>query len=278
MKALKLAAVVVATAAIALTGTVAGANASVTIYRNAPFSLPKGFPALGYECCGISEFGGAVAFARVARESPKVSVWMESYACEQNPCKTRRGHTFEWPITLKIYELGAGNEPGALVAQSKHTFKIPYRPSPSANCPATPEGQGYGRECAFSTTDKISFSLPGVMLPEKAIISVAFNTESYGEEPTGKEGPEDSLNVGINTVYTCTKENAEKVCEEYAAEGKEPYTGTDPVPNSVYLDPANSYALTYLACGVGTEGTFGLTGECWPKEQPAFEVDASGRH
>jgi hypothetical protein len=280
MRAVKLAAMLLTVAAVALGGITAAADASLVVYKNTPFTLPKGFPSLGYECCQVAQFGGQVEFAGVARESPVVKVWLMSWACEQeSPCKTRKGKAFRWPITLKIYEVGEGGEPGPLLAQITRTFRIPYRPTPNPECPMTPEGQGWGKECIFGVKDRISFSLPHAVLPNKAILAIAYNTESYGEEPTGKPGPEDSLNVAINLGEKCTKENAEtKVCEEAEYEGQAPSTGTDPLPEQVYLDPEGSYALNTLACGQGTEGSFRLPGKCWPKEQPAFEVLAKYKY
>lgn len=269
MRAFKLAALLVTAMAVMAAGPVAVAGASDVVYKNVPTTLPKGFPSLGFECCEVAEFGGQVEFAGVARESPTVNVYMMSWACEQEPCKTRVDKKFAWPITLRIYEVGEENAVGPLIAQVTRTFKIPYRPSPNPACPATPEGQGWGKECLFGMLDKIKFSLPHALLPSKAIIGIAYNTESYGEEPTGVPGPEDSLNVAINANYECTKENAEtKVCEEYSnVDTEAPRVGADPAPEQVYLNTTYS-ALT---CG-GTEGSFGPTGDCWKFEQPAFEV------
>lgn len=274
MRAFKCAALLAALVAVAAVGPVTGASASRLIYKNVPKKLPVGFPSLGFECCSTAQFGGMVEFAGTARHSPTVSVYMESWACEASPCATKRHATFEWPIALTIYEVGPENKPGPVIGESTDNFKIPYRPSPNPECPATPEGQGWGKECNLGIMDKISFNFPGVTLPAKAIIGVAYNTETYGEDPTGKEGPEDSLNVGVNANYVCVKENpSTKVCEEYKNENTEgPLVGSDPLPEQVFLN--TTYGA--LACG-GAEGYWGLSGPCWKYEQPAFEVRAHAK-
>jgi hypothetical protein len=89
----------------------------------------------------------------------------------------------------------------------------------------------------------------GTTKPSKnGIFGYAF---SYGAEPTGKEGPEDSLNVGLVEVA--------------------PHTGTDPLPEDAYADSTNPEMYCEGATDVGT---FGSSGACWAPYQPGFEVNA----
>jgi len=271
-------------AAIGAMALAAGAaNASEVVYNNIPSPLSQGgLPALGFESDSVAEFGGEVQLAGSARTSPTVGVELESYACQTGSgaaCTTAMGATFEWPITLSIYKVGSLSSP---IARITKTFKIHYRPSASAKCPLEmPEGvKGYGKECAFAKADKVSFALPGAKLPATAIIAVSYNTETYGSEPTGTEGPYDSLNVAIDASYVCNPAHLNKG----ACEGEDyervpvapPSVGSDPLPEQVFLN------TTYGAidCG-GTLGSFSATGlqtepECnWKYEQPAFEVKAN---
>lgn len=260
---------------VAASAMLAGAAGAEVIYRNIP-NKHKGLPALGFESDSVWEFGGEVKFAGEKRTTPTVIVDMGSYGCQEGSgaeCKTKTGATFEWPITLNVYQVGPGDEVGPLIVQITKTFKIPYRPSASKKCPLElPEHvQGYGKECVISKMHEINFRLPNVTLPNEAIVAVAYNTETYGKEPTGKEGPEDSLNVAINADYQCGKENpVTKECEEYVNANTEPPSiGSDPLPKLAF-----AYS-TYegVTCG-GAFGKFGATGECWSFEQPAFEVKA----
>jgi hypothetical protein len=267
-------ALIAATALLAAAAGAASAASPEVIYKNIPSAA---LPGLGFDSDSVWEFGGEVEFAGTARTSPTVAVELESYACQEGSvetCHTSMGAKFEWPITLSVYKVGSLGSP---IARITKMFKIPYRPSESAKCPNEGWTKGYGKECAFAKGHKISFALPGATLPAQAIIAVAYNTESYGNEPTGTAGPENSLNVGMGTVEVCEKESAEKQCEEWGIEPEKskPSVGTDPLPEQVFLN--TTYAA--IDCG-GTLGSFGPTGietepECnWKYFQPAFEVKA----
>jgi len=256
-------------AAVVLSAMAAGAASAEVIYNNIP---SKSLPALGYESDSVAEFGGEVEFAGSARKSPTIAVELESYACQTGSvatCTTTPGSSFNWPVTLNVYNVGSLSSP---IARITGTFKIPYRPSESAKCPNVGWSKGYGKECVFAKGTKIKFKLPGATLPAKAVIAVAYNTETYGSEPTGEEGPYNSLNVAVNADYKCISENpTTKACENEAYEAlpTAPTVGTDPLPEQVFLN------TTYSAidCG-GTLGSFSATGDCWKYEQPAFEVSA----
>jgi hypothetical protein len=273
----RLAAALLATTAIAAlaAGT---ASASEVIYNNIP---SKALPALGFESDSVWEFGGEVQFGGSARTSPMISVLLESYACQSGSgaaCTTAMGASFEWPITVSVYKVGSLSSP---IARITKTVKIHYRPSASAKCPLEmPEDvKGYGKECAFAKATKVTVKLPGAKLPAQAVIGIAFNTQSYGAEPTGESGPENSLNVAINADYVCNAEHVNKTTGACEGEDYErvavapPAVGSDPLPEQVFLN------TTYGAidCG-GTLGSFSATGiepGCnWEYEQPAFEVKA----
>lgn len=273
-RAAKVAVALLAGLAVAALAPLSALASSEVIYNNIP-SPKMGLPALGFESDSVAEFGGAVKFAGTARTSPTVAVDVDSYACQSGTgasCTTSKGASFEWPITLNVYEVGSLSSP---IVHITKTFKIPFRPSPSTRCPLEePEGvKGYGKECAIAKQEKISFSLPGVTLPAEAVVAIAFNTETYGAKPTGEEGPYNSLNVAINADYKCIHENpTTKACENEEFENTNtspPSVGSDPFPEQVFLN------TTYeaLTCG-GTVGSFGPTGDCWKFEQPAFEVKA----
>ncbi len=264
------AALLVATALLAV-GAGAASASKVVIYKNLPST--ESFSALGFESDSVWEFGGEVEFPGTARKSPTIAVEMLSFACQEGSvetCTTSRSASFEWPITLSVYRVGSLSSP---IDRITRTFKIPYRPSETAKCPNLGWTKGYGKECFTAKQTKIRFSLPGAVLPAQAIIAVAFNTETYGNEPTGEEGPYDSLNVAENTDYQCLHEDkATKECEheEYELLPTAPSVGSDPLPEQVFLNSTYS-AIT---CG-GAEGYFGATGDCWKYDQPAFEVKAS---
>ncbi|HUH80018.1 MAG TPA: hypothetical protein VLZ06_01720 [Solirubrobacteraceae bacterium] len=254
-------------------GVMAGSAGAELIYKNMPTKHQLD-GAEGFQCCGTSAFGGEVTFAGTDRGSPTITAGLLSFACEQGSdttCTTKKNATFTWPITLEIYEAGAGESVGPLIARVTREFAIPYRPTESPKCPDEGWTKGYGKQCVVAIADNISFYLGGgFKLPSTAIIALAFNTESYGSKPTGQEGPENSLNVTVNVSYECTKENpTTHECEEWIELPTGPSVGTDPFPEQVFQSTVYSPA----ACG-GVEGSFGASGKCWKYAQPAFQVKA----
>jgi hypothetical protein len=261
-------------AAIVLSAVAAGtAVAATTIYDNIPSTIPGNVVSEGFECCSISQFGGQVSFIHGKWKNPKVTVLMSSWACQQGTwthenCVTQKGAKFQWPVTVSIYRVGPDNAPGAEIGAASKAVKIPYRPSTSPICNETTEYQGgwYDKKeetCHHGIAAKITIPLKIVELPEKAIVTVAYNTSDYGAEPQrpkscdGEEAgcPYDSLNVG-----------AEDALPE----------SSYPLPDDAYI--SGTWEPEY--CGSGTPlATFGLSGSagnpCWKGYQPAIEVQAS---
>jgi hypothetical protein len=253
-------------AAVAILAVAAATAGATTVYNNMPKPLPKNVVSQAFEATSSAEFGGQVEFAGTARNSPSITAVLSSWACQEGAgttCHTNGGATFAWPITLNVYEVGAGNEPGAKIASVTETFNIPFRPSANNKlCSPNPEGAvGYSASCFHGKTFKITFT-PSVSLPSKAILSIAYNTSNYGEKPVGPAACSafvpsrcgyDSLNVGLE-------------------EGAGASTGTQPLPNYAYVN--SSYSAEYGAEPHGTVGTFSLANE-WTGSQPIFEVKAS---
>jgi hypothetical protein len=263
--------------ALALTGAAAvpAPPAGDVIYSNVP-SHPEGLPVLLFESWSAAELGGEVSFAGSARKDPTVSFLLASYACQRGRvagCRTNPGASFSWPLTLEIYESGAGASMGSRVARVTHTFKIPYRPSASRGCRDEGWTQGFGAECSFAVMHQVSFSLPGITLPKSAVVALAFDTQNYGSSPTKKSGPYNGLGVAVDADYVCHKPNRRtQRCEPGGylnLSHGEPRVGSNPLPEQVFVN------TTYepLVCG-GPAGSFGATGECWIHEQPVVEVRA----
>jgi hypothetical protein len=239
----------------------AGSASAGQVYNNIPSPLPGNMPSQAFEATSTSEFGAQVEFAGTARRNPVVTVTMSSWACQNlkggAACATTPGASFEWPITLNVYAVGAENAPGALLGTVTQTFAIPYRPSASRKCSATPEGVvGWGKACFSGKTHKIRFLLPGVTLPSKAIVSVAYNTSDFGYTPT--HGPD----IGQNSLNVAVREPGETG----------PSVGSIPLPADAYLN--SSWSGAYCNGAEGT-GTFRLDAGCWTGFQPAFAVSAS---
>lgn len=251
-------------AATAMMAIAAGTASAASVYNNISKPLPGNLPSWGFQATQTAEFGGLVEFAGTARKEPAVTVVMSSWACEFGTgatCASAPNATFRQQITLDIYKVNAtSNEPeGAPISTTQQTFEIPYRPSERTQCPETGEGKGWGKECFLGKTHEITFHPTEVVtLPAKAIIAVAYNTQSYGANPTGVEGPYNSLNVAV----TEPKVEGEVV---------KPSVGKDPLPEYTYLNSTN--AAAYEPEPHGTVGTFSLANG-WTGYQPEFKITA----
>lgn len=247
----------VAGAALALT---AGTASAAKIYNNLHGNISD-VPSVGFEATSTSEFGGQVAFAKKARIDPTVTIVLNSWACQslegEAKCSTSPGASFTWPITLNVYKVNSETkEPGEKIASVTQEPTIPYRPSPNPKCKPNliEKWVGWGPKCLPDEGVKVSFHLEGVELPETAIISVAYNTTTYGAEPKpGDKKGEDSLNVGLTEPPGT------------------PSVGTDPLPAYAYVN--STYPAMYGEEPHGELGTFSLANE-WTGYQPLFEVTA----
>jgi hypothetical protein len=267
-------AILAATAVLAVSAGAASA-ASEPVYNNIPSPLPGNLPSLGFQATQTSEFGGQVEFAGVNRKNPVVKVTMSSFACVTGAwnggnCGTPAGTKFEWPITISVYEVGIENSVGLLLARASKTYKMPYRPSANfAKCNGADAGKWYSmvsNACFNGKAFNVSLGLKLAKLPQKAIISVAYNTSNYGAEPqhaacqsTEAGCPYDSLNVAVR---------------EPGEAG--PSLGSDPAPDDAYI---NSTTAGNYCANSGGVSTFAISkgepGPCkWTEEQPAFAVVA----
>jgi hypothetical protein len=247
------------------------ANAAM-IYNNIPAGpLAGNLPSVGFEATKTSEFGGEVGFSNARRTNPSVAVVMSSWACEQgswtwpssgSKCQTVMGATFSQAVTLNIYAVGPGNAVGALLKTATQTFAMPYRPSASRYCVGSSAGDYIIKnQCYHGKVFKITFENLGVTLPTAVIIGVAYNTSDYGVTPqrpqpcNSQSGgcPYDSLNVAVR-----------EATESYA-----PTAGSDPLPESVFI---NSQTAGNYCENPGGVNTFAESKNCWTGEQPVFEV------
>jgi len=240
------------------------AASSPVIYNNIPQPLPGNLVSEAFEAQSASEFGGQIAFAGTARKHPTVTVTMSSWGCQtghwySKDCVTTPGATFSHPITLNVYNVNPDNSPGTKIATVTKTFNIAYRPSANnTKCTGADAGKWFKRGTCFNgKAVNISFNLGNITLPDKAIVSVAYNTTHYGYSPIGESAScftssggcgYDSLNVGVTAP---------------------PSAGTDPLPNDAYL--YSSWSGAYCS---GAAGTFRLDTGCWTGYQPAIKVVA----
>jgi hypothetical protein len=272
----RLRAAIVGSAAVSLIWAVS-AHAAV-VYNNFPSPLPGNVVSEAFQATQTGQFGGQIEIAGSPGAKTKVTVGLSSWGCQkgnwyEKTCETTKGAKFEWPVTLHMYTVGAGNEVGTQFAQVTRTFKIPYRPSASPKCTGERAGAWYHMgECFNGKLARIKFSLKGVSLPSRVIMSVSYNTSGYGTSPQGYEMPcnstsagcpYDSLNVGLTEPMN--PESPAPVA---------PSVGGNPAPEAAYQD--STTASNYCDAGLKGTGTFRLDSgvpPCWTGYQPLFLVE-----
>ena len=202
---------------------------------------------------GTGQFGGQIETAITnSRVVKKLTTQLDVFACEhgeyqlENCFTLKPNKTFKQTWTAHIYEVGAGNEPGALVASASALLKLHYRPTTNVSCPATSEGKGFGPNCDVGgylqtvTFKKFIVSKP---LPVKAIVLLTNGCEAC----SGK-----IVNVGVQTAYK--EYSGGEFIAEPPAGGGVPAVGADPLPESIYYN-----------------SKFEATG--WAQFQPVFDLE-----
>jgi len=227
----------------------APAFADVVIYNSIPSPLPTNVTSLGYECCEVNEFGNEVGFSGTARQLTDVTVTMSNWAYQSVYPGFGTATGFTVPLTLNLYNAGAGGAVGSLIATDTINAFIQWRPEPdgcSGVGSTTFTGSG---GCFNGLAENVTFDFTGVTVPDQVIYGLAFNTYSYGAAPTGVQGPYDSLNFGLTTTS--------------------PSVGTNVVPGTLDINAAGPYPVTSA-----TPGTFGPDTN-WAPYSPAIEFDAT---
>ncbi len=272
-------------ALVAVLAFSASAGASNVVYNNIVEPLPGNFASLGFAATSTSEYGGEIELAGTARMHPKVTVAMSAWGCEEGgvfsgeSCKRpKEKKKFHWPLTLNIYEVGPGGEVGAKIASETHTFGMPYRPDSSKACTEAGD-EGAWLDAAAPGKETIEKCFHGIAflvhfkpelataLPNKVIVSVAYNTSFYGEHPVGaSECSKSTAGCYYDSLNVAVIEPAEGGAK----------VGADPT-ESQYIN--SGYNEEY--CGSSEHlHTFTATGVCpkwWEGDQPAIEVQA-GKH
>jgi hypothetical protein len=249
--------------------TAAASSGATVVYNNLPKPLPGNVQSIGFEAESAAELGGQIE-ATGPVTNPIVTVGMSSWACQSggatdDTCVSSAGSSFSVPITLNVYSVGPGGSVGTKLVTVTQTFAAPYRPSADPRC-AGNGGWFRKGDCFHGKLFKIKFTKLGnnkspVTLPANTIVSVAFNTFAHGYQPTGVEGPYDSLNVALT---------------EPLNEGEEvaPTVGSDPAPADTYFN--STFGGFYCDGGAGGTGTFRLDAGCHTGEQPLIQVKSAG--
>jgi hypothetical protein len=228
------------------------------VYDTIPSSLAANYTSQAYQATQTSGFGDAITLANSpvnARAATSATVLLSNWAKQSDWTTYPLGNAAGYyePMTLTLYNYATpGPDPkvGSIVAQSSTLAFIPWRPPTDVAC-AGNDGYSSGGNCYHGIATPVTFTFNGESLPDNVIFGLTFNTETYGANPTGVDGPYDSLN--------------------YALVPNGPTVGTDADPNGVEWNTATQGWLT-----TGTAGAFGPDSSVanWGGSVPGFTLQA----
>jgi hypothetical protein len=178
--------------ALAIVGVTAHA---APVYNSIDPVLAPGYPSQPFQAQQTFEFGDRVTLGGTERDLTTVSVTMVNWARYEDynlggqyyGTGQWAGNGFNHNLTLKIYDAGTGLNHGALLGSLTESKFIAYRPTGWAT-------NGYAQNVTFD------FTSLNITLPNSIVWGISFDTQSYGTNPLGVDGPYNSLNVGLNTA------------------------------------------------------------------------------
>jgi hypothetical protein len=222
----------------------------VTIYNSNPSPLPGNVLSVGYEATSTTEFGGLIQFAAGPRDLTSATLTMSDWAVESAYPTVGTSAGYTWPLTLNLYNVGAGNTVGSLIGTDTISAFVPWRPEASAACgTAWQDGSG---NCWNGLAFQVTFDLGGLVVPDQIIYGLAYNTADYGNPKVGTPGPYNSLNFGLAVVP--------------------PSVGSNPLPDTAYF--SSTWAGFYTDGGAGGVGVFRQdTG--WTPDSGAIDFQAT---
>lgn len=175
-------------------------SATVTIFDNIPepgqTNYNTSYFSHGFQAQGTTELGNLVNFSGTARKLNTIKVNMVTYAqsnswtawAATNSSASSSGYNHE--LILRVYSLTSSNTVQLLTYQTNNVLVPWAQPSGINSFTGLPNtGQAF--------TVSYDFSAANILLPNSAIISIGFNTQSYGDSPIGSAGPYDALNFGV---------------------------------------------------------------------------------
>ena len=208
--------------------------ADSVIYSTVPAPLPLNSPSLGYEASSTQEFGDLIQFDGTNRNLTQVTVGMSNWAYESEWETLGTSTGFSLPLTLNLYNVGAGDTVGSLIATQTISGFIPWRPEPTPGSCAPGSNNDYlgsDGQCYAGSDSTVTFDFSGMVVPDNIIYGLAYNTTDHGFNPTGVPGPYESLNFALST--------------------DPPTVGSNPLPDTAYWNTSNgSFYADNGAAGV----------------------------
>lgn len=181
------------------------AAGAAVIYDSIPGPLPGNVPSLGYQATQTAEFGDLIQFGAAGRKLQSVTLVMSDWALASDwpSFPGSGGPTWSHPLTLNLYNVdntGPNPAPGTLIATRTQTATIPWRPPADPTCPGGTDFRAADGNCYSGLAFTVTFDFTGTTVPDQIVYGVAYNTQTYGQNPIGTAGPYISLNFGLAQV------------------------------------------------------------------------------
>jgi hypothetical protein len=158
-------------------------------------------------------------------------------------------------FTLNLYDVGAGDTVGSVIATQTISAFIPWRPEPTPGTCAPGNNndyQGSDGQCYSGSNSTVTFDFSGTTVPDSIIYGLAYNTTDHGYNPTGVPGPYESLNFSLST--------------------DPPTVGSNPLPDTAYWN--TSYGPFYADGGTAGVDIF-RQDTAWAPYSGMVQFDAS---
>ena len=265
-----------AAAVLSLIAVAAGMLHAQTIYTSIPVPVPIQVQAIGPEGYGFAELGDGLIFTvGTGRLLDTVKVILSTQACQsgtvQSGCVSTPGFSFNQSITVNIYPVlpGSPPQPGALLATKTVSRQIPYRPTSTPLQCVDPtqfmasDGKCYSSISAEADIDFISTM--HVVLPDRVIVGISYNTTHYGPSP---------FRTGTTCYITPEGCPYDKL---YIATAGDPLVGSSLDPNGIYVNWASS-ASSCTNPPAATGALLHDTGACNPSVPPNNPPNWQGQH
>lgn len=188
--------------------------ATSVVYDALPSVDPAtSYPSQPFQAQQTAEFGDYIHLGGTDRLLDRVTVTMVTWArfSEYSSDSTYSGNGLSWthPITLNVYtnHLNSSGVPDQKIATVTQNILIPWRPENIIeDCPDGFKWKNSLGVCLNGLAFNAEFDLSGleVTLPEDIIVSVAYNTQTWGYSPIGASGPFNSLNVAVPANQTAS--------------------------------------------------------------------------
>lgn len=178
------------------------ASGPQTVYDATVSPLPPNMASLGYQATQTAEFGNEVTLGGTNRVLTTATVTFSDWAKHSSWPTYTDAAGFDWPITLNVYGVDTSTSTpkvGALLGSVTESVAVPWRPETSASCLGqdawSPDN---GTDCYHGIAFNHTFDLAAVgSVPDQVIVTVAYDTQTWGAHPVGTDGPYDSLNVAL---------------------------------------------------------------------------------